>query len=310
MDFSSFVTTPNSPFPSYDEKIVFANIEVHSSHNHNNILVNLSGKALRQYEEYMSAVDGWHWHEFIKVILAKGARVTRIDLALDVFDESCPSVRTLQDYVKRGQLSTKCQTFKEINSGRVLDGVLTGFTLYIGALPQLLRIYDKMAERKANTGEIVLDTQKWVRWELELGNKKAMHVAEQIAKGVALNNIIRGILSAHYAFKTQQKGKKDFNNKSRWDNMRWWDKFISDIPKFPLRIKKAKTTMVEKENWLSHSVSKSLAMQYKAYVTAYGEDYANQHLTALLDYGYGNISKQDDAMIEQRVKELLGTEEY
>jgi len=145
----------SSPFPTYHRRATFANIEVHSSILHNNTLVNLSGKACRQYEEYMSSIDGWHWHEFIKVILSNNGKVTRIDLALDIFDDSCPSVRVLQDYVKRGQLSSRSQTFKEINSGRVIDGVLHGFTLYIGALPQMLRIYDKKQEVKDNTGEVV-----------------------------------------------------------------------------------------------------------------------------------------------------------
>lgn len=46
-----------------------------------------------------------------------------------------------------------------------------GFTLYIGSSPQMLRIYDKKQEVRDNTGE-VLNINKWVRWELELGDKK------------------------------------------------------------------------------------------------------------------------------------------
>ena len=62
---------------------------------------------------------------------------------MDIFDDSSPSVKVIQDYIKRGQLSTKSHKFVEINSGRILDGKLTGFTIYIGASPQILRIYDK-----------------------------------------------------------------------------------------------------------------------------------------------------------------------
>lgn len=310
LDYFSFSQIKSSPFPTYDKKIIFASIEVHTSSQHKNVLVNLTGQGCRQYEEYMSAVDGWHWHEFIKTIIAQGAKVSRIDLALDIFDDSCPSVRTIQDYIKRGQLSSRSKTFNENNSGRILDGVLTGFTVYIGASPQMLRIYDKKAERKDNFDEIVLDVDNWIRWELQLGAKKAMHVAERIADATPLNVIMRGILGSHYSFKTQQKGKKDFNNKSRWSNMKWWDKFIEDMPKIPLRTMKAKTTMEHKEKWLRNGVSKSLAMQYETLMRAYGEDYANQHLLALLSYGNYKISNLDEAIIEQRVNELLGTEEY
>jgi len=299
----------SSPFPTYDKRIMFASIEVHTSLLHENTLVNLSGQACRQYEEYMSAIDGWHWHKFIKVILQNQGKVTRIDLALDIFDDSSPSVRKLQDYVKRGQLSSRSQTFKEINSGRVIDGVLHGFTLYIGALPQMLRIYDKKQEVKDNTGEIV-NVEKWVRWELELGDKKAMEVARRITDGTPLNVIIRGILSAHYAFKTQPKGKTDFHNKARWSNMKWWNKFIEQMPKIPLRVTKEKPTMVQKSQWLNQSVSKSLAMLYQAHIDAYGEDNANAYISELLQRGMYKFSEIDMAIIEQRVHELIGTDDY
>jgi len=299
----------SSPFPTYDKRLIFANIEIHTSSQHKNILVNLSGQDCRQYEEYMSAIDGWHWHEFIKVILGNNGKISRIDLALDIFDDSCPSVKTLQDYVKRGQLSSRSQTFKEINSGRVIDGTLYGFTLYVGALPQLLRIYDKKQEVKDNSGELV-NVEKWIRWELELGDKKAMEVAVYISKGTPLNVIIRGILSAHYAFKTQPKGKKDFPNKTRWSNMKWWDNFIKEIPQIPLRVTKEKSTMEKKAHWLDQGVSKSLAMFYQAYTDAYGQDSANAYISELLQHGTDKFSDIDMAMIEQKVHELIGSEEY
>jgi len=297
----------SSPFPTYDNRIMFANIEVHTSKQHKNILVNLSGQACRQYEEYMSAIDGWHWHEFIKVILQNNGKVTRIDLALDIFDDSTPSVRTLQNYIKRGQLSSRVHGFREINSGRLLDGSLQGFTLYIGSLPQLLRIYDKKQETKDNSGEVVtVDT--WIRWEL--GDQKAMEVAKHIADATPLNVIIRGILSAHYSFKTQPKRTADFHNKARWSTMRWWSKFIEQMPQIPLRVIKEKSTMHKKAHWLNQSVSKSLAMFYQVYVDACGEDDANAYISDLLHNGMNKFTDIDITMIEQSVHELLGTKQY
>ena len=310
LDFSKFTEDrKNSPYPTYQSKITFANIEIHSSINHEKILVNLSGQACRQYEEYMSAIDGWHWHEFIKVIIQNDGNITRIDLALDIFDETSPSVEKLQDYVKRGQLSTRSHTFKEINSGQILDGKLKGFTLYIGANPQILRIYDKKQERIANTGEIT-NVKKWVRWELELTDKKAMEVTRLITSATPLNIIIKGILSAHYSFKTQPKSKQDFHNKARWSNMKWWNNFITGIPKMPLKVVKEKPTMAKTAKWINHGVSKSLAMQYRALTDAYGEEYANDYIKQILESGANKFSEKDEYIIEQRVNELTGSDEY
>lgn len=297
-----------SPFPSYDIRYCFANIEIHLSEKHSNVLVNLSGKGCRQYEEYMSQSTGWHWHSFIKTIISFNANASRIDLALDIFDEATPHVSKIQDYVKRGQLSSKSQTFKEINSGRILDGVLTGFTLYIGNHPQVLRIYDKKQEIRDNTDE-VLDINKWIRWELELGDSKAKEVCKLISDGLPLNLIIRGILASHYAFKTQPKGKKDFHNKSRWNNMKWWDKFISDVPKISLRVTKAKTTLKEKKQWIEKSTTKSRAMIYEVYKQAYGVEFADAYLREELNLGHSKLTDLDRTLITQRVNELLGEDE-
>ncbi|PGD34036.1 replication initiation factor [Bacillus wiedmannii] len=297
-----------SPFPTYDNRYCFANIELHSSNLHSNILVNLSGTACRQYEEYMSQTTGWHWQAFTSTILKAEATPTRIDLALDIFDDSSPNVQKLQDYVKRGQLSTRSHTFKEINSGRILDGELMGFTLYIGSSPQMLRIYDKKQEVRDNTGE-VLNINKWVRWELELGDKKAMQVCNLIANGAPLNNVIKGILGSHYSFKTQPKGKKDFHNKARWNNMRWWDKFIEGLPKIPLRVVKEKVTMKTKKQWIEKSTTKSRAMVYESYKQAFGQAYADAYLREEILLGKSKFTDRDRSMIEQSVNELLGEKE-
>lgn len=298
-----------SPYPTYDVCINFANIKLHSSRNHGSILIDMSGQACRQYEEYMSRVDGWHWHNFISFILEQQGKVSRIDLALDVFDDSSPSVRVLQDYVKRGQLSTKSHKFIEINSGRILDGKLTGFTLYIGSSPQILRIYDKKQERRDNADEVV-NVEKWVRWELELTGKKAMQVALQISNGKPLNAIVKGVLSAHYCFKTQSKEVIDFHNKSRLPTMRWWEEFIGGIEAIPLKVQRDKLTLKKKKNWVENSTVKSISMLYESFRRVYGEKYAEHYLKELIRMGKEKITESDQTLIEQRVLELMSEDEY
>lgn len=297
-----------SPFPHYDSKVVFANIEVHFSKTHNNALVNLSGQACRQYEEYMDKAEGWQWQSFLLGIINLNGRISRIDLALDIFDNLSPSVRKIQDYIKRGQLSTKAHKFVEINSGRISDGVLTGFTVYIGSSPQILRIYDKAQERRDNIDEVVLG--KWIRWELEITDSKAMQVAKLVGEGKPLSRVMRGILASHYSFKTQMKGKKEIHNKSRLPNMKWWDNFIGEIDEIPLRIVREKSTMAKKKNWVENSVSKSLAMIHQTLEEAYGTELAKVYLNDLLQEGKVKFTDSDKSMIEQRVMEILSDEEY
>lgn len=298
-----------SPYPTYDTCISFANINLHASETHNNVLIELSGQGCRQYEEYMSRVGEWHWYKFISYILEIKGVFSRIDLALDIFDDSSPSVKVLQDYIKRGQLSSKSHKFIEINSGRILDGKLTGFTLYIGSSPQILRIYDKKQERMDNAGE-VFNVEKWIRWELELTAAKAMLVAFKISNGKPLNAIIKGILLAHYSFKTKPKNSSDLHNKNRLPNMRWWDNFLDGIEAIPLKVQREKITLNKKKNWLETNVSKSLSMLYETFKRLHGEDYANLYLKELIMSGREKISDLDETLIEQRILELVSEEEY
>lgn len=311
IDFSNFVggTVKGSPYPSYNTMVSFANINLHSSENHKNVLIDLSGQGCRQYEEYMDRVEGWHWYRLISYILEIEGKISRIDLALDVFDDSSPTVNVLQDYIKRGQLSCKAQKFVEINSGRVLDGKLVGFTIYIGASPQILRIYDKKQERRDNVGEIV-NVEKWVRWELELTGKKAMLVAYKISSGKPFNSIIKGILSAHYCFKTKPKNHSDLNNKDRLSNMRWWDKFIGEIEKIPLNVKREKMTLQKKKKWVEENTAKSISMIYEVFESMYGKEYAELYLKELIENGKQKINVADKTLIDQRILELMNEEEY
>lgn len=307
-EFSSEVM--GSPYPTYDTSISFANIKFHSSNNHSSILVDISGQGCRQLEEYMSRIEGWHWQKFISTITSDlSGNVSRIDLALDIFDNATPSVKVLQDYVKRGQLSTKSHKYMEINSGRILDGKLTGFTLYIGSAPQLLRIYDKRQERRDNADEIV-SIEKWVRWELEITGKKALQVAHLLSGGKPLNSLIKGILSAHYCFKTQQKKGFDYHNKSTLPNMKWWDKFIDGIESVPLKVVREKMTLKAKKNWIEKSTVKSLSMIYETFKSSYGENFADAYVKELILMGKKRISPLDKTLIEQRILEIQNDEEY
>lgn len=299
----------SSPFPNYQQSFNFANIEVHVSSSHTNALVNMSGQACRQYEEFLLKVAGWHWQSFLESILMKNAKITRIDLALDIFDSTSPSVRKIQDYVKRGQLSTKAHKFIEINSGRISDGKLTGFTLYVGSNPQILRIYDKKQERADNADEEIF-VERWIRWELELSDTKAMQAVRLIVNGRPVSVVIKGILSAHYSFKSQKKGKIETHNKDRLPTMKWWVKFIGSVEKMPLRIEREKTTMKKKKKWIEKSTSKSLAMVYTTLESAYGQDLAKIYLQDLIEEGKEKFTKIDDSMVRQRVLEILSEDEY
>ncbi len=116
----------------------------------------------------------------------------------------------------------------------------------MGSNPQILRIYDKKQERADNADEEIF-VERWIRWELELSDTKAMQAVRLIVNGRPVSVVIKGILSAHYSFKSQKKGKIETHNKDWLPTMKWWVKFIGSVEKMPLRIEREKTTLKKKE---------------------------------------------------------------
>lgn len=309
--FSEFAGSDlkGSPFPSYDSCLRFANINLHSSITHSNVLIDLSGQGCRQLELYFDTVQNWHWYKLISFILEIRGMFTRIDLALDLFEESSPSVKVLQDFIKRGQLSSKSYKFVEINSGTISTGKIKGRTIYIGTHPMILRIYDKKQERIDNVGEVV-DVEKWVRWELELTGKKAKEVVINISRGKPLHSIIKGILAYHYSFKTKPKNDSDLHNKNRLSNMRWWDKLVENIEKIPLKTQREKITLKKKKDWIENNTAKSIGMIYETFQRVYGKEYAEIYLQELIENGRKKFNDLDKTLVEQRVVELQSEDEY
>ncbi|MFR0814777.1 MAG: hypothetical protein ACLSIL_10070 [Enterococcus casseliflavus] len=43
----------------------------------------------------MNKGEGWQWQKFLKTIIELNGKITRIDLALDIFDDLSPSVKTI-----------------------------------------------------------------------------------------------------------------------------------------------------------------------------------------------------------------------
>jgi len=102
-------------------------------------------------------------------VLGEGGRVTRIDLAIDVFDQDIDIVAL----ASTPRIKSAPGSCRKWNYFKGHDG---GCTAYIGSRKseKFLRIYDKAAEQG-------ITDRKWTRFELEIKGDAAKVVAEQVA---------------------------------------------------------------------------------------------------------------------------------
>lgn len=75
-----------------------------------------------------------------------------------------------------------------------------------------------------------------------------------------LGEFVKGVLNRYIAFKL----KGTDSNKSRWDNTRWWDKFLGDVEKISLSMQAPDKSVLRTKNWIDTQVVGSFAMLYES----------------------------------------------
>lgn len=108
----------------------------------------------------------------LKRLLECGGHVSRIDVAIDLFDDPRATVSDLERDYRSGQIKTRAK------SSRLIEDMKTGGkTLYLGSRQSsvFFRGYDKAIE-SGNLDAL------WIRLELEMKEKSAYRLCQQICK--------------------------------------------------------------------------------------------------------------------------------
>lgn len=143
-------------------------MSVHWSDTHPEwrVMVEMTGKQLSAYRK-----DGHSIAHLFKWALAMGARFTRIDFAVDLFDTGGNPL-DVKECFHTSQLETTAKSVSVVEKTRRNKSL--GATVYIGsrASERLVRVYDKGKQTKTK-----LD---WIRVEIEVKGKRAMQFGELI----------------------------------------------------------------------------------------------------------------------------------
>ena len=215
-----------------------------------------------------------------------GFEVSRIDLALDVYDDLMPKI--LSD-IKLHNYRTRSRTIKKINKIDTRTNKVIGQTIYVGSRSseKMLRIYNKQMES-------ALD-YKLTRFELEIKGEKAKQVFDLLVTGQAnFSDLIKQMLRDHIKFIRPTND----SNKARWPLAIYWAKITSTDKKLDLAMPKKPKSLDATIQWLLKSVSKSLL---KADI-ATGE---KGLLQALLNSGLAKITDEEIQEAEDYFKRIM-----
>lgn len=224
----------------------------------------LSGYACREFEMRYN----WWW--LIKYCVENNANISRIDIAWDCFNNELIRIPRIIDYLKSGRVVTKAKKALIFDEVETENGTTTGESVKFGSSSSemMCMIYNKLQERKSADYVIDPNITYWVRIELRI-------------RGASANNFIECITQASFHYQANAalnnylnfKEKSSDTNRSRWESVDWWSEFIRVADKLKLSDKAIQTTIQQKMDWISMSVTKTLS---KVFLSNYEEYYGDQ----------------------------------
>lgn len=197
--------------------------------------------------------------QFLKDLKTIG-HITRMDLAVDdKGDSQYFTCQQIEDYLHADRVVTKFRKY-HIDKDFKTGGAVIGHTIYLGSRKSeaFLRIYDKKLEQQAKNPEFS-DTP-WVRWELELKNKRAEVAADLLIAGASMGGVILGVLANYMRIINL-----DDSNRSRCSSVSAWESFCAGVHGIRLYVPDMPKTLEDKRQWIDKQVLSTLAGLFLAY---------------------------------------------
>lgn len=256
--------------------------------------VQLLGQACREWES-------WHGkpaEALVAEVVQAGGKLTRLDLAHDdlsgVLDLdamrrlsfSHRSTRQAGDdpaAPARG-LRTRFRQVRDFWAESPASGRLTsrGLTFGSGQSLVLCRVYDKGLERGT------MEAGEWTRLELQLRDDRAQVLAERLAGGEPLGQVLRNTV-AHY-LNFVRVNRRD-TNASRYKLQPWWAAFLAGCAPRKLGLAEAPASAIKRVAWMLNAWPKALAWLR----AAVGPKAVKRFLHRLTLTGWDRLMRDGDA---------------
>ena len=236
-------------FSGYRKSLRFGNISVYYlGRDGMGCHLEMSGQGCRQFEGQFNENP---WPVLFQSVLAAGGNFTRLDLAIDNVDGALCLEKVydaLQDH--DNQVRSRFGEWRRILKGSFDKGEkVTGETIYLGSSKShvMFRIYNK-AQESGVTGE-------WIRFELQLREKRAQEVARIFNSADTVGSLAAGIINNYFSIINN-----DDSNVSRCTLQPWWSAWLESTEKITLNTEKALKFVSDTMEFIKRQYAPSLAM--------------------------------------------------
>lgn len=181
---------------------------------------------------------------------------SRVDCAIDDIGAEYFSVQDVIDHTKNNEVISKWRNVSVKQEFGISTLEKTSDIIYFGSMQSntFLRVYDKRLEQEAKGIACLSD---WVRWEVVYRDEKADALIDQlITYNFDLGAVVVGVLS--YYLRIAIANPLD-SNRSRWDTLPLWARFVDGVAQLRLAIIKAERTIDGIKDWLDRQVMPSLS---------------------------------------------------
>lgn len=217
------------------------------------VLLDISGEGCRELESWEGFVG---WKEFFEACLYHDCNVPRLDIAIDD-RKGYFTMKQIEKKVDKKEVVSRFKGVEKHEKQSLGEDDPKGKTVMFGSRNSMVcvRFYDKLKElirkkKPAGNWEI------WTRVEIELKNERAKKVAEYIAEGRDVGELVKGILTRYIRFVSKPKGSD--SNKRRWKTWRNWERFLKGVQVIKLGTAPEEKTIEENIDWIKRQVSKTM----------------------------------------------------
>lgn len=256
LDAALFTAMPFG-FSGYRKSLKLGNISIYfDGRDDMGCHVEMTGQGCRLFEGHFPDNP---WQKLFQTILAANGKFTRLDLAIDNVDGALTLEKVsaaIQDH--DNSIKTQLGEWRRIQKGSFDKGKqITGDTIYLGSAKSHLqfRIYNK-AQESCIDGH-------WIRFELQLRDKRAHEAAKLFASGEPVGTLASGIINHYFAIINP-----DDSNKSRCTLQSWWAEWLESTEKIRLATAEAVKLVSDTMDFIKRQYAPSLAMINKHLGTA------------------------------------------
>lgn len=287
---SPLFTAFNYGFSGYRKSLRFGNISVYYEGREGmGCHVEMSGQGCREYE---AQFEDNPWPVLFQTALAASAKFTRLDLAIDNVDGAL-SLERIGDALKYHdrQVRTRFGEWRRIQKGSFLKGEeVTGETIYLGSAKSHLmcRIYNKAQESGIDGN--------WIRFEIQLRDKRSHEAAKLFNAGVNVGSLATGIINNYFAIIND-----DDANKTRCTLQSWWSEWLDSTEKIKLTTAKDIKLVSDSMEFIKRQYAPSLAMINKHL----GKTTFNDYFQEVLDDGRQRLGAKHERILAKSAAKVL-----